>query len=270
MEGVVMAVVNISTPAGVTLHVSDEGEGPAVLFVHGIACDGTDWLAQTARFRHSHRVIVVDLRGHGRSSVPDSGYDLRTFADDLVTVLDDRGVGSCIVVGHSLGALISAEFAITHPDRVRAVIAIDPPWGPPSARELFATLAPVVAEPGGLAAVFEASDSPLTPGHFREAHRRGALVTDPAVLRQAWDECFIVPSSLAFDEARLRTRQCPLFVLHSKTPGLIEWEREMSVHPADRAIELPVGHWIHHDLPDLVNEMIQEWTDGLTADAQIA
>ena len=58
----------------VRLFFTDDGEGgPPMLFVHGYTCDSHDWSWQLAHFGATHRVIAVDLRGHGRSSVPDGG-----------------------------------------------------------------------------------------------------------------------------------------------------------------------------------------------------
>jgi pimeloyl-ACP methyl ester carboxylesterase len=255
-----MEIARVDVGGGVTLSVTDDGDGPAILFIHGLGCDSTDWLYQLARFRATRRVIAPDLRGHGRSSVPDGPYDLPSFVADLAAVLGRLGVESCVVVGHSLGGLIAAALAIEHPERVSALVAIDPPWGPIESRELYEALGAVVGQPGALASAFEASDSAMTPAYFREAHRRAAFVTDLAVLERSWQQCLLAPGSLAFDEHALRRRRSPMLVLHSKNhPGMAAWERTVSVHDADRALELPVGHWIHHDLPDQTNELIAEW-----------
>ena len=65
----------------VRLFFTDEGEGdPPILMVHGFSCDGHDWMWQIPHFAARHRVIVVDLRGHGRSSVPEDGYEPKQFA----------------------------------------------------------------------------------------------------------------------------------------------------------------------------------------------
>jgi pimeloyl-ACP methyl ester carboxylesterase len=259
-----MKIAQLDVGGGVTLSTTDDGEGPAILFVHGLGCDSTDWLSQLARFRATRRVIAIDLRGHGRSSVPEGPYDPPTFVADLAAVLGHLGVDSCVVVGHSLGGLIAAALAIEHPERVGAVIAIDPPWGPVESRGLYESLGAVVGQPGGLAAAFEASESAMTPDYFREAHRRGAHATDIAVLEKTWHQCFLTTDTLAFDAPGLRRRRSPMLVLHSKNhPGMAAWERTVSVHEADRALELPVGHWIHHDLPDLTNELIAEWLGTL-------
>jgi pimeloyl-ACP methyl ester carboxylesterase len=91
-----------SLPGGATLFYTDEGAGEPLLLVHGWTCDSNDYLWQVAHFRATRRVIAPDLRGHGRSAVLPDGYDARTFARDLVELLDLLGVATCVAVGHSL------------------------------------------------------------------------------------------------------------------------------------------------------------------------
>jgi pimeloyl-ACP methyl ester carboxylesterase len=68
----------------VRLFFTDDGDGDRpILFVHGFSCDSHDWTWQFPHFVDGHRVIAVDLRGHGRSSVPDQGYEPRQFAADI-------------------------------------------------------------------------------------------------------------------------------------------------------------------------------------------
>ena len=78
----------------VDLFYTDDGAGdPPLLFVHGYSCDSHDWSWQLPHFVDRHRVIAVDNRGHGRSSVPETGYDHLDFAGDLANFLDDLGCG---------------------------------------------------------------------------------------------------------------------------------------------------------------------------------
>lgn len=255
-----MSIVDVEVADGAVLRVTDEGEGRPLLFVHGLACDTSDWLAQLRRFRSDYRVIAPDLRGHGRSTVTSEGYDLDTYTDDLVRLLDELEVRSCVVIGHSLGSLIAGWLAIEYPSRVSALVGLDPAWAAPSERSMYQKFAAAAAEPGGFASVFEKSDSALTPEYFRESHRRGALTTNPRVIEKTWQNCFLVENAVAFDENQLRRRTCPMLVVHSKShQGRAAWQKTISVHPADVVVELPVGHWPHHDAPEIINQLIADW-----------
>src|SRR5438105_10159094 len=80
-----------------------DGGGPPILFVHGFSCDSHDWSWQLPHFGARHRVIAVDIRGHGRSSAPEKGYEPRQFAADLAGLLDQLDTGPVVAIGHSLG-----------------------------------------------------------------------------------------------------------------------------------------------------------------------
>lgn len=91
---------------------------PAVVFIHGNACDHTVWALQTRWFAyHGFSVLAIDLPGNGRSEgpMPDS---VEAFADWMPKLLDAAGVRQAALIGHSMGALIGLETAARHPDRV--------------------------------------------------------------------------------------------------------------------------------------------------------
>jgi len=76
-----------------------------------------------------YEVLMLDLRGHGRSAPAPAGYDLPTLAGDLAALLDEVGwgAGPVALAGHSYGALVALEWALRHPGRAAAVLALDPP-----------------------------------------------------------------------------------------------------------------------------------------------
>ncbi len=110
----------------VELAVEARGDGIPVLFVHGFPLDRTLWRHQLAGLSR-YRRIAPDLRGAGASGAPapPDGYSMTRYADDLVGVLDELGVGQAVVCGLSLGGYILFELLRRHPDRVRAVIFAD-------------------------------------------------------------------------------------------------------------------------------------------------
>ena len=114
---------------GVTLHGDDDGEGAPILLLHGLSATRRYVLhGSTALVRDGWRLIAYDSRGHGESDAAPSpdAYDYATLVRDAVRVMDDRGVPRATVVGMSMGAAVGAALALTHPDRVRALIAITP------------------------------------------------------------------------------------------------------------------------------------------------
>jgi pimeloyl-ACP methyl ester carboxylesterase len=104
------------------LHLADTGAGDAILFLHGFGLDGRMWDAQVADFKTTHRALTADLPGFGRSP---RSIDRTPVADLLARALDGLGVTEAHVVGLSLGGAVAADFALTHPDRVRSLALAD-------------------------------------------------------------------------------------------------------------------------------------------------
>ena len=122
-----MATINRD---GITLYYEVSGSGTAIVLIHGFLCDGSLFTHQTAALERTHRVINIDLRGHGRSGPSESPYTIYDLVDDVVAVLDTEGVASAVWMGLSMGGFISLRAALNRPERVRALVLIDTDAGP--------------------------------------------------------------------------------------------------------------------------------------------
>lgn len=109
----------------ITLNVREAGEGPLMLFFHGITSNSAVFAPLMAGFSDRFRAIAVDQRGHGLSDKPDTGYDAHDYSEDIAGLIRTLDRGRAILVGHSLGARNSVTAAAKYPDLVRSVIAID-------------------------------------------------------------------------------------------------------------------------------------------------
>ena len=109
---------------GERLAYYDEGHGEAILLVHGMAGSSATWREIMPRLAKDYRVIAPDLLGHGQSAKPRTDYSLGAFAVGLRDLLDELGVDSATVVGHSLGGGIAMQFLYQHPDYCRRLILI--------------------------------------------------------------------------------------------------------------------------------------------------
>ena len=110
------------TPIAYEVHGSGE---PTLILVHGWSCDARYWREQQAHFAARHRVVTVDLAGHGHSGAGREDYTMRSLGEDVRAVADAVGGDQLILVGHSMGGLIIAEAAHLLPGRVLGLIAID-------------------------------------------------------------------------------------------------------------------------------------------------
>ena len=102
---------------GKEIFVETTGEGPAVVFVHGLGGTTNFYEPQVAALAETHKVVRFDLPGAGRS--PFAGpCSIESFAEDIEAVMDAVGVQAASVVGHSMGTIAVQYFAATRPDRV--------------------------------------------------------------------------------------------------------------------------------------------------------
>ena len=100
------------------------GEGPVFLMVHGYTGSKLDFTSQLDWFSDIRRVIAYDQRGHGESS-NQWPYTFDCLANDLVGLLDELGIASCDLLGHSLGGMVAMRAVLQHPDRFGSVILMD-------------------------------------------------------------------------------------------------------------------------------------------------
>jgi pimeloyl-ACP methyl ester carboxylesterase len=111
---------------GVRIHYQQVGEGPDLVMVHGLTGNLAVWHLRIASELSGHfRILTYDLRGHGHSDTPRSGYSADAMAEDLIQLLDGLEIERPLIAGHSYGADIALYHALRHPDRVREVIAIE-------------------------------------------------------------------------------------------------------------------------------------------------
>ena len=119
---------------GQRLHYKQWSEsGPPLIFLHGVTGSCRAWEAIAPSFTSQYSVMAFDLRGHGLSSKPDSGYNwVDDYAADLVDFLNNHMDEKVLLVGHSLGAVVSIPIAVGAADKVRAIVLEDPPAFAPS------------------------------------------------------------------------------------------------------------------------------------------
>ena len=112
---------------GVEVYYEVAGEGPAVLLSHGYSATADMWRDQVAALSDSYRVIIWDMRGHGRSDYPedDAQYSEALTVDDMAAILDACGGESAVIGGLSLGGYMSLAFNLKYPGRVKALMLFD-------------------------------------------------------------------------------------------------------------------------------------------------
>ena len=248
------------TRDGVKLFFEDTGSGePPLLLVHGWTCDHTYMAPQFEHFRRTHRVIAVDLRGHGQSDKPQQAYTMAAFTDDLVWLCDQLKVKKPIVIGHSMGGVIGVELAARFPEIPGAVVTLDSPIVPP--QELIEGLVvPTIEALRGpdyrsaqrklvAEALFLPTDDPV-----RKARIVEAMSSAPQhVMASAFENIFIDTA------AAVATCKVPLLILMAAQP-LSDVIRLRQVCP-DVVIGQTVGagHFHQLEVPEQINAMINRF-----------
>jgi pimeloyl-ACP methyl ester carboxylesterase len=259
--GLGMATVVVS--ADVEVFYSDRGRGPSLLMLHGWTCDGADWSWLAGDLAFDHRVVVPDLRGHGRSTRTVGGYGARILADDMVELLGHLGIEHAVVVGHSMGAIVASVMAVEHPDMVSALVLVDPKYGLPDARAESLSAAMKLDPLKTARGIFEGfytAESPLWQRvwHDRRLHGMPDSVT-AAVFFAMFGSGTLGRRSVA--AAYLVRRKCPILAIYS---GLAveaaEWERSLGHGLQDQIhVWTGAGHFLHQERPEEFARLVRDW-----------
>jgi pimeloyl-ACP methyl ester carboxylesterase len=119
----VIAGVRGIAPAQAPVHVSF-GRGSTVVLIHGLGSRSDHWLGTARILARDHRVVLVQLPGHGESRMPEP-FSLERAVESLDRALGAESREPLILVGHSIGGLVAAAEALDHPDRVRALVLVE-------------------------------------------------------------------------------------------------------------------------------------------------
>ena len=243
---------------GIKLAYDDQGAGkPAFLFVHGWTCDRSIFSPQINHFARQHRVISVDLRGHGESDKPEGDYPITAYAEDLAQIIEHLHTGKVVAVGHSMGGSAVLQLAASYPDKVAAIVMIDPPSL--EIPEEFRT---------GLEGIIKAIDA------GNQEPRKQAIMTqmflptsDRKLVEDVTALMMAAPSHIASSalqgvlefDGRTAAEHCKVPALHLAASSPDNPPQQMSESLPDVVTGWTVGagHFSQLEVPDQVNAMIE-------------
>ena len=248
---------------GRALAIDDIGSGEPLVLVHGLGGTANSWSPVVEAFRHSHRVVVLDLPGAGRSA-NDPRATIASLAADVLAVMEALGLSSAHLVGHSMGTITCQHLAASAPARVRDLVLLGPLAEPPDAARpaLLAraesaqtdgmeAIADLICE-RGLAATTRARH-PLVTGFVRELLQRQV----PVAYAQ---HCRALAEAVRADATRVTCRALLISGTEDTTsPPASVAALEASLPKAQR-IELPdCGHWTMLEQPAAVVAAMQRF-----------
>ncbi|MFI5425781.1 alpha/beta fold hydrolase [Aeromicrobium sp. UC242_57] len=254
------------------------GSGPALLLLHGLACDSSTWSEVMPGLAEHFTVIAPDLLGHGESDKPNADYSLGGYANGMRDLLTVLGIEKVTVIGHSFGGGVAMQFAYQFPDRTERVVLV-------STGGLGKEVSPLIrllTVPGSSMAIAAATALPWRPlvsGGLR------SLARLPLSATRDLGEVARIYESLADPAQRTAVQRVTSHVLDWRgqfvtmtdrsylarlMPVLVIWGRDDMVIPAAHADLAPTeisdvhvladsGHFPHKDHPDRFIQIVTEF-----------
>lgn len=234
------------------LYFTEHGSGPPLLLVHGLMVTGEMFDPVVEHFAARHRVIVPDLRGHGRSRGLPPPYTVAHLAADLSTLLDHLRIASTAVLGYSQGGAVAQELALDHPARCsRLVLACTYAFNMATLREkIEGHAAPLLVCALGMKRFAKLVFSVGVEGASdeRKSWLAGLIAKqDRDLMVAAWREAMAFDSRRRLDEIR-----CPTLVLAGSGDTAVPFHHAKTLHAGIAGSELAVidgaGHgliWTH-------------------------
>ncbi len=240
---------------GTQLHVLELGSsGPPVVCLHGLLLGNlaTWYFGVAPRLSESHRVILYDLRGHGRSAVPASGYDTATHVADLDALLHHE-TEPVRLLGHSFGGLVALRWALQHPERCAGLLLVDTPL-PPTVPAEIATFVSGSAE-----LMVDALPPALAEAVAKGGRQARRLVTH--LVRLATETTLLTDlvNEQAPTDAALAALTVPVTLIYgSQSACLPSGEHLAATLPHAKLVRLTGGHYLHLDAPQALADAVME------------
>jgi pimeloyl-ACP methyl ester carboxylesterase len=246
---------------GTTLAHLDVGDGdPPFVFVHGWSCNHAHFAPQIEHFARDHRVVALDLRGHGASDAPAQRYTVPALADDVAWLCESANIERPVLVGHSMGGQVVLETAARHPDLALAVVMVD-------AAPIVAG-SPAIAMAAELGAALDGPDGAAA----REAladHAVAALAHTPDLQAQVRADMLATPHHVAVScvtlmaewDGEAAARACRVPMLHIGADDPINDAAALrELNPLIRTGQtVGAGHFNQLEVPEQVNAMIERF-----------
>jgi 2-(acetamidomethylene)succinate hydrolase len=266
---------------GVTLHAVATGKGPLAILLHGITANAYVFLPLMERLADHFRLVSIDMRGHGRSSKPATGYAAKDYADDIEALIRHLDAGPALLIGHALGARDAFVAGARDNGLVSGVVAID--FTPFIDEQVFVALGQRIGHGNRLFADSPAITAalseryPMTPpasierrvahgyrkvdGGWRPLADAGAIVATAAGMRDSF-------------EADFKALNVPTLLIRGAESTFISpevWARTKTLRPDMHFVELPdADHYAAEQIPGPIAEEILSFRQREAAAARPA
>lgn len=238
---------------------------PALLLIHGLNSSHAHWFNQVPLFSRDRTVVTVDLRGHGASSAPATGFTAGHHASDLVELLDRLEIDSVIPIGASLGGCIAQQLAVKIPGKVKAMVAVGSCAQVP--KELNREDSVKVIQEMGLKNFLSASLPEITfspgvdPGLIKFALDIAVAADEDVIMRRTLE-------GLVYDDLdAARAVSCPSLIVVGEndktTPRYCSEQLRELIKNSSMAMVADCGHLPHLEAPETFNAILERFLKSL-------
>lgn len=249
-----------TSPDGIRIAFEAGGSGvPALVFVHGWSCDRTYWANQMRSFAPRHRVVSIDLAGHGESGSGRASWSIAAFGGDVAAVVEQLGLEDVVLIGHSLGGDAIIEAALRLVGRVRGLVWVD------TYSDLSEAAEAEAEQEDPFIARLRADFAPEVDRFVRGMFPRDA---DPALVERVAADMAAAPPDVAIDAARQSTSNLGLALAGLRRLQL----PVVAINPADSGTDVAsmlragvrpvflgrVGHFPMLEAPEQFDTLLSE------------
>lgn len=246
----------MTTAQSVHIAYDDVGSGePAIVFLHGLFEDRTYYRSQVEHLSPRHRVLSVDLRGHGESDAPAAPYSLDVLADDVIGVCEAAGVTQAVICSHSMA--LALRIATRRPDLAAGVVLLDGAvFFLPEAQGPMAGLLEALETDGWREALLGFFTSVAGPAAERVAADIKRAPRDYAapMLRD------IVAAARSEHAEELASLRCPLLYVHGAMPADLDRLRQAQPDVIIETVD-GAGHYVMLAAPERLNAVLDRFLE---------
>jgi 2-(acetamidomethylene)succinate hydrolase len=248
---------------GVTLHAVAMGRGPLAILLHGITANAYIFLPLMERLADHFHLVSVDMRGHGRSSKPATGYAAKNYADDIEALIRHLGGGPALLIGHALGARDAFVAGARDNGLVAGIVAID--FTPFIDEQVFVALGQRIAngnrafaDRDTIAAALSERYPMTPPDSIQRRVTYGYRQVDGG-WRPLADSAAMVETANGMRgnfEAAFTSLKVPTLLIRGAESKFISpevWARTKALRPDMRFVELPnADHYAAEEIPGAI------------------
>ncbi|MEP6343072.1 MAG: alpha/beta hydrolase [Maricaulaceae bacterium] len=270
--------------SGANVHYRDQGpkDAPAIIMIHGMSSHLQTWEPLIAQMGDTYRILSLDLPGFGLTGPnPTGDYGPTVYTQAVLTVMDEAKIDKAIIVGNSMGGWTAWRMGLSHPERVKGLVLLDP-WGAPGENNEKSNLAfKLMASPIGRALMPHFTPKSIVKQSILQSVEKDEIVTDEMVERyyeltrypgnrQATIDAMKVTDDLSA-WSNINTLKSPVLIIWGREDQLIDVSRSEAF-----AAELEgeviiiydnVGHLPMEEVPADVARDIKSWWNAQPLEA---